>query len=37
VKTEGGVVSGEGWKLELAPGYRLEAGARAGDQVVTKE
>lgn len=37
VKAEGSAVSGDGWTLELKPGFRLAAGARAGDQVVTTE
>ena len=33
----GTTVTGSGWKLELKPGYRLAAGTRVGDQIVTKE
>ncbi|MBE1159053.1 hypothetical protein IGX34_01575 [Dyella sp. 7MK23] len=33
---EGSHISGPGWKLELAPGWHLAKGSRAGDMVVAK-
>lgn len=34
---DGATLTGSGWKLELKPGYRLSAGSRSGDQIVTRE
>ena len=36
VPANGQATSGPGWKLELAPGWRLKPGARAGDATVEK-
>lgn len=34
---EGSPVKGDGWKLDLAPGWKIVPGERAGDQTVKKE
>jgi hypothetical protein len=31
-----GAIEGEGWKLTLAPGWRLAEGTRKGDRIVSK-
>lgn len=35
--TRGKTITGEGWTLELAPGWELRAGARPGDYQVVRE
>jgi hypothetical protein len=36
-KASGSSIAGEGWNLELKPGWKLASGPRAGDRIVQKE